>query len=159
MRWRSMGLVQYIEKRLGRSLESPVDLAPDGDRLPTSEIGELGERLGAKYLKSIGFKLLMRNFRAQGGGEVDLVCRDGQRLVFVEVKSRTSLKFGRPIEAVTRDKQYLIARGAMEWLARLDRPHVYYRFDVLEVMLRDGQPAEFNLVRGAFETPEPFYYG
>ena len=100
----------------------------------------------------------MRNFRAQGGGEVDLVCRDGRRLVFVEVKSRTSLKFGRPIEAVTRDKQFLITRGAMEWLARLDRPHVYYRFDVLEVMLRHGQAAEFNLVRHAFETPEPFYY-
>jgi putative endonuclease len=159
MRSINMGLVQYIEKRLGRSLESPLNLAPDGEALTSAEIGILGERLGAKYLKSIGFKILMRNFRARGGGEVDLVCRDGNRLVFVEVKSRTSLRYGRPIEAVKRDKQYLLTRGAMEWLARLERPHVYYRFDVLEVMLRHGEAADFNLVRFAFETPEPYYYG
>ena len=121
-------------------------------------MGELGERLGTKYLKSIGFKILMRNFRAQGGGEVDIVCREGRRLVFVEVKTRTSLSHGRPIEAVDEAKQYLITRGAMEWLARLDRPSVYYRFDVLEVMLRHGEPPDFNLVREAFETPEPYYY-
>lgn len=154
-----MGLVHYIEKRLGRSLDSPLDLVVDGKMMPSAEVGALGERLGVKYLKSIGFKVLMRNFRAQGGGEVDVVCRDDRRLVFVEVKTRTSLKFGRPIEAVTPDKQYLITRGAMEWLARLDRPHVYYRFDVLEVMLRHGEPADFNLVQFAFETPEPYYYG
>lgn len=131
----------------------------DGEMVPSARVGDIGERLAAKYLKSLGFKILMRNFRAQGGGEVDLVCRDGRRLVFVEVKTRTSLKFGRPVEAVTTDKQYLITRGAMEWLARLDRPHVYYRFDVLEVMLRHEQAPEFNLVRFAFETPEPYYYG
>lgn len=131
----------------------------EGEPIGRAELGELGEQLGARYLKSIGFKILMRNFRAEGGGEVDIVCRDGNRLVFVEVKSRTSLKFGRPIEAVTREKQYLITKGAMEWLARLDRPHVYYRFDVLEVMLGHGEPPQFNLVQNAFETPEPYYYG
>ena len=127
--------------------------------MSSAQVGQLGEKLGAKYLKSLGFKILMRNFRAQGGGEVDVVCRDGNRLVFVEVKTRTSLKFGRPIEAVNQDKEYLITRGAMEWLARLDRPSVYYRFDVLEVMLHHDEPPQFNLVRHAFETPEPFYYG
>jgi putative endonuclease len=154
-----MGLVQYIEKRLGRSLDSPLDLLVDGEMMKPAKVGALGEQLGVRYLKSIGFKVLMRNFRAQGGGEVDVVCRDGKRLVFVEVKTRTSLKFGRPIEAVTKDKQYLITRGALEWLARLDRPHVYYRFDVLEIILRHRQPADFNLVKFAFETPEPYYYG
>ncbi|MFT5107986.1 MAG: putative endonuclease [Verrucomicrobiales bacterium] len=155
-----MGLVDYIEKRLGRSLDSPLNLrGDDGKLIASREIGALGERLGAKYLKSLGFRILMKNFRAQGGGEVDIVCRDDKRLVFVEVKTRTSLKRGRPIEAVTKDKQYLITRGALEWLARLDRPYVHYRFDVLEVMLRHGEPANFNLVRFAFETPEPYYYG
>ena len=136
-----------------------MDLLVDGERMAPAKVGDLGERLGARYLKSLGFKILMRNFRAQGGGEVDVVCRDDKRLVFVEVKTRTSLKFGRPIEAVTKDKQYLITRGAMEWLARLGQPHVHYRFDVLEVMLRHGEPPSFNLVRFAFETPEPYYYG
>ena len=154
-----MGLVRYIEKRLGRSHDSPLDIEVDGKLIGSSEIGEIGERLGGKYLKSLGFKILMRNFRAEGGGEVDIVCREGNRLVFVEVKTRTSLKYGRPIDAVDQDKQYLITHGAMEWLARLDRPYVYYRFDVLEVMLRHGEPADFNLVRYAFETPEPYYYG
>jgi len=129
-----------------------------GEPITSRQIGEKGEHLGAKYLRSIGFKILWRNYQAEGGGEVDIVCREGRRLVFAEVKTRTSLKYGRPIEAVTQNKEYLITRGALEWLARLDKPSVHFRFDVLEVMLKHGEPAEFNLVRYAFETPEPYYY-
>ena len=132
-----------------------------GEPIPSEEIGRLGEQLAARHLRSLGFKLLYHNFRAVDGGEVDIVGRDGDILAFVEVKTRTSLRYGRPIDAVTMDKRFLITRGAMEWLRQLDRPEgsVNYRFDVLEVMLTDGEPPEFNLVKAAFETPEPILYG
>ena len=66
------------------------------------EVGKLGERLAASFLKKEGMKVLYRNFRAPKGGEVDLVCRDGDTLVFAEVKTRTSLRYGRPAEAVNK---------------------------------------------------------
>jgi len=138
-----------------------VAVTRDGESLGNEEIGELGESLAARHLRSEGFKVLYRNFRAVDGGEVDIVCRDGKILAFVEVKTRTSLAYGRPIDAVTMDKRYLITRGAMGWLRVLDRPEgsVNYRFDVVEVLLTDGEPPDFTLVKAAFETPEPFLYG
>lgn len=103
-------------------------------------------------------KILHRNFRAPKGGELDLVCRDGDTLVFAEVKTRTSLRFGRPVEAVDKKKQTLIVRGALEWLRLLDHPDLLFRFDVVEVLLRDGEVAEINLVRNAFNLPEHLIY-
>jgi putative endonuclease len=56
--------------------------------------------LARRFLRSHGYKILYRNFRACGGGEIDIVCRGGDTLVFVEVKTRSDEDFGRPIEAV-----------------------------------------------------------
>ena len=133
----------------------------DGGPAGNEEIGRLGEDLAARHLRSAGYKVLRRNFRAVDGGEVDLVCRDADVLAFVEVKTRTSLDYGRPIDAVTMDKRYLIARGAFEWLRLLEWPDgaINYRFDVVEVLLTDGLSPEFNVVKAAFETPEPFIFG
>lgn len=138
-----------------------MKLTRDGEPLDKGAVGALGEALAAKHLRSLGRKILYPNFRAVDGGEVDLVCRDVEVLSFVEVKTRTSAQYGRPIDAVTMDKRHLITRGAMEWLRLLDLPDqtVNYRFDVVEVMLTDGEPPQFTVVDGAFETPEPFIYG
>ncbi len=123
------------------------------------EVGKLGERLAARFLKKKeGMGILHRNFRAPGGGELDLVCRDGDTLVFTEVKTRTSLRFGRPVEAVDKKKQLLIVRGALEWLRLLDHPDLLFRFDVVEVLLRDGELAEIHLIRNAFHLPEHLIY-
>jgi putative endonuclease len=113
-------------------------------------IGRLGEDLAALALRARGCKLLHRNFKGPYGGEVDLVLRDRRTLVFAEVKTRLSLLHGRPAEAVTPAKQDLVRRGAREWLARLHRDDIRVRFDVVEVILRDGQPPEINVVRDAF---------
>ncbi len=78
---------------------------------PTSGIGIQGEKLAARFLQKNGYKILYRNFRGRTGGEIDLVCRDRDTLVFVEVKTRTREDFGRPFESVDRDKQRRIARG------------------------------------------------
>lgn len=104
--------------------------------------------------------MLYRNFRAPGKwrGEVDLVCRDGTMLVFVEVKTRASLAFGRPAEAVNAAKEELIARGARAWLRLLDDPDVRFRFDIVEVVMAPGKNAEINLVRDAFTPSEREFY-
>src|ERR1051325_10962502 len=78
--------------------------------------GKQGEKLACRHLKHNGYKILFRNFRRGSGGEIDIVCRDCDPLVFVEVKTRTREDFGRPLEAVGRDKQRRIARGGLAWL-------------------------------------------
>jgi len=101
--------------------------------------------------------LLYRNFRAPGGGEVDLVCRDRDtnELVFIEVKTRQTREFGDPFEAVNVKKQELIARGAIAWLRMLDFPDIRYRFDIAEVIITPSQ-SEVVIIKNAFTLPERY---
>jgi len=103
--------------------------------------------------------MLYRNFRAPHGGEVDIVCRDKtcNTLVFVEVKTRSSLAFGTPGEAVTREKQKLIARGALAWLELLGNPEILFRFDIVEIVMEEGRPT-FHIIKDAFKLPAPYIY-
>ena len=104
--------------------------------------------------------MLYRNYRAPRGGEIDIVCRDKScdTLVFVEVKTRRSLEYGRPADAVNLEKQKLIARGAMAWLRLLGMPQIVFRFDIVEVVVSaEGQPT-CELIRNAFQLPEPYVY-
>ena len=120
--------------------------------------GASGEKLAARFLRRNGFKILYRNFRGRSGGEIDLVCRDGETLVFVEVKTRSREDFGRPIDAVDRDKQKRISRGGLAWLRMLDDPDILFRFDVVEViMTKDAEP-RIELIRNAFPLSEPYIY-
>lgn len=126
----------------GRSSEAPHIL-----------LGRRGEERATSFLKSVGFKILRRNFRAPTGGEIDIVCRDGEILVFVEVKTRSSEDFGRPISAVDRKKRRLIIRAAMAWLRMLDMPDTGFRFDVIEIV---GD--EIRHIENAFNLPRPYHY-
>jgi len=120
-------------------------------------LGRQGENLAAKYLKRSRFRVLYRNFRAPSGGEVDLVCRDldTDELVFAEVKTRQTREFGDPSEAVNREKQDLIARGAIAWLRMLDFPDIRYRFDVVEVIISSDH-REVVIIKNAFTLPERY---
>ena len=122
------------------------------------ERGARGEKLAAKFLRRTGYKILYRNFRGRSGGEIDLVCRDEDTLVFVEVKTRTREDFGRPLDAVGREKQKRIARGGLAWLRLLDNPDILFRFDVVEVVMADQIEPRFELIRDAFPLPEPYIY-
>ncbi len=159
-----MGLVRYIARRLDRSLSSPSTLSkrtPEGgeERLTSGEIGALGERLTERFLRfEHGYRVLRHNFKAPERGEVDIVCRDGDTLAFVEVKTRTGFDPGDPADAVDRAKESLITRGALHWLRLLNHPEILFRFDVVEVLLDEGEPPRLNLIRGAFELPEPIRY-
>lgn len=121
-------------------------------------LGKWGENAAARRLKRAGYRILYRNFRARGGGEVDLVCRDRREraLVFVEVKTRRSERFGRPIEAVDETKRRLITHGAMAWLRLLDHPDIPFRFDVVEVLAET--PPKIEIIRNAFTLPAPTIY-
>src|SRR6516165_1469433 len=120
--------------------------------------GVRGENLACRYLKRSGYKILLRNFRGRTGGEIDVVCRDNDTLVFVEVKTRTREDFGRPLEAVDRAKQKRISRGALAWLRMLENPDILFRFDVVEVIVTDGAEPRVELIRNAFPLSKPYLY-
>lgn len=121
-------------------------------------LGTSGERLAARFLRRNGYKILYRNFRGRSGGEIDIVCRDGDTLVFVEVKTRTGEDFGRPFDAVSREKQKRISRGGLAWLRLLDNPEILFRFDVVEVIIAPQAEPRLELLRNAFELSEPYIY-
>src|SRR5439155_10338043 len=84
------------------------------------QLGARGEKLACGFLRRQGYKILYRNLRARHGGEVDIVCRDGDTLVFIEVKTRKRDDTTRPSEAINAAKRKLISRGALTWLQLLD---------------------------------------
>jgi putative endonuclease len=85
-------------------------------------------------LKRKGCRILARRVRVGRRDEIDLVVRDGEALVFVEVKTREVEAFGRPASAVDRKKRHALSRAAVRYLRRVKYPPVCFRFDVVEVV-------------------------
>lgn len=112
-------------------------------------MGAYGEWVAASYLCAHGVKVLRHNFRWGVGGEVDLVCREGDVLVFCEVKSTTTPAHGNPARAVNRTKRDLLRRGGRNWL-RLLPFEVPYRFDIVEVCLLPRKRPIVQWTRSAF---------
>ncbi|MGY1803608.1 YraN family protein [Blastococcus sp. SYSU D00922] len=118
--------------------------------MPTrNELGSHGESLAAAYLTSAGLRVLDRNWRCREG-ELDIVARDGDALVFCEVKTRRGLGFGDPVEAVTAGKQRRLRTLAHRWLAAHDEHAPELRFDVVGVLVRPSRPALVTHLRAAF---------
>lgn len=112
-------------------------------------LGAFGERLAADYLRSLGFLVLRRGFRA-GRHEIDLVVRRGRQVAFVEVKARRSRRCGEASAAVTARKRWIISRVAAVWVDRHGRPGDRYRFDVVAIECPRGQPPAVTHVAGAW---------
>ena len=127
-------------------------------RPPHLRLGTQGENLACRFLRKNGYKVLYRNFKGRAGGEIDVICRDRDTLVFVEVKTRTREDFGRPFDAVNREKQNSIARGALAWLRLLDDPDILFRFDVVEVIIVEGAEPRLEILRNAFSLPDGYIY-
>lgn len=113
-------------------------------------LGKTGEDIAANYLLDRGLEIITRNFRDKFG-EIDIIAKDSQTFVFVEVKTRRSDRFGQPEEAVTPTKQQQIIRVATNFLAQrklLDAP---VRFDVIGITMKGRNPEISHLI-SAFET-------
>lgn len=111
-------------------------------------LGTAAEDLALHYLEAQGLILVTRNFRCHVG-ELDLIMREGEDLVFVEVRSRRYTRYGTPAESVTRPKQQKLLRAASYYLQCqcLDQP---CRFDVVAILRPGGEP-QIEWIRDAFQ--------
>ena len=120
--------------------------------------GELGERAAKKHLQKLGLKFLAANFHS-ARGEIDLVFRDGDCLVFAEVKTRSSEEWTRPAAAVDARKRKLLSQTALDYLKLLNNPQVKIRFDIVEVLLHNGEVREIRHLPNTFPMARPYRYG
>jgi putative endonuclease len=120
--------------------------------------GKLGERAAKKYLRQHGLKFLTANFRS-AHGEIDLVFRDGDCLMFVEVKARSSENWTRPAAAVNAAKRRRLSQTALAYLRQLKNPQVKIRFDIVEVLLADGKVREVRHLPNTFPLERPYRHG
>ena len=104
--------------------------------------GLWGEKVAARMLKRKGYKILAQRLRVGRRDEIDIVARQKDVMVFVEVKTRASEDFGRPITAVNRAKRNRQSRAAIRFMKKLKTKPTYFRFDVVEVI-------------GTYETTNP----
>ncbi|MDK2855132.1 MAG: putative endonuclease [Bacillota bacterium] len=112
-------------------------------------LGAEGEKMAVAYLATRGYRIRERNFRCRLG-EIDVIAEEGGTLVFIEVKTRRSRRFGLPQEAVTPAKQARLRRLAEYYFLThggADRP---CRFDVLGITIGPDGKARMDLIRGAF---------
>jgi putative endonuclease len=159
----------------------------DGKQVPEHiRLGTLGEREAKKYLQRQGMKFLATNFRTDRG-EIDLVFRDRIRptapplgrtrllgklssllsfrqtctdcLVFIEVKTRSSEEWVRPAAAVDKERRGRLTRAGLDYLRLLRNPPVKVRFDIVEVLLQDGQVREIRHLPNSFAMERPYRYG
>jgi putative endonuclease len=120
--------------------------------------GELGERTAKKHLQNQGLKFLTANFKSNRG-EIDLIFRDKDCLVFVEVKARSSEDWVRPAKSVNQHKRRLLSQTALDYLRLLKNPQVKLRFDIVEVLLADGKVREVRHLPNTFTMEKPYRYG
>jgi putative endonuclease len=103
------------------------------------ELGRRGELLAAAHLENRGFDVIDRNWRCRQG-EIDLVARDGNEYVFVEVKTRSSTAFGTPLDAITPQKLARLQRLAVAWCASHLRTRQLIRIDAIGIIAPRGGP-------------------
>jgi len=96
------------------------------------QVGQRGEELAARWLTDKGYELIGRNVRL-GRKEIDIICRTDSTVVFVEVKSGSSNRFGHPAFRVDRRKRQSLVEAAQQWIAGRPESDLSYRFDVITV--------------------------
>lgn len=103
--------------------------------------GDYGESLACDFLRKLGYKILERNFRIRGG-ELDIIAKDKDQIVFIEVKTRYTHEYGDPAESVTPWKVRFLIRAAQFYLLKNKLIESAYRIDVITVDFTDGQKIE-----------------
>jgi putative endonuclease len=113
------------------------------------ELGRRGEDLAARYLEDAGYRLIERNWRCRQG-EIDIIARTADTLIFVEVKTRSSVAFGHPFEAITATKLARLRRLAGAWCAERSVGVARIRLDAIAVIVQRGAQPEIEHLRGVF---------
>lgn len=142
----------WKERKRAKLARRPGSTGEPQEGPPHLKTGERGETLAYWFLRQAGYTIVARNRRARSrAGELDLVGWDGPVLAFVEVKTRTSLEAGPPEAAVSRGKQKRIARAAKDFLRRMKRKPVRYRFDIVSVAWEPEAGYQVRLIKDAFK--------
>ena len=116
---------------------------------PDKAAGRRGEDLAHRFLRKQGYTIVARNYRlASGDAEADLIAREGEDLVIVEVKTRATDEFGPPEQAVNPEKRRHLMRVALEYARKTNTPWEHMRFDIVSIVLRE--PPEITLLKAAF---------
>ena len=118
-------------------------------RREKKELGKKGEEIAIRFLKKNGYRIVGRNYVCKMG-EMDIIAREKDTLVFVEVKTRTSTAFGPPQLAVNSAKQMQLSKVALYFLKEKRLEEVKARFDVVAILLRP-KGEEIELIRDAFD--------
>ena len=113
-------------------------------------LGKFGEDLACRELERRGYAILARRYRRRGG-ELDIVARDGQTVVFVEVKTREGCDYGAGGESVTLRKRRRMANGALDYLTRHRLGECPCRFDVVSIDV-SREPPNLELYQNAFDV-------
>lgn len=116
--------------------------------------GDDGEKAAAEYLSNHGYSILAQNFRFSRMGEIDIIARKNEYICFIEVKTRSSIRYGVPSESVNRKKQERMTRLAYVYLKSKGLRNENIRFDVMEIIaeIRNDEfvVRKFNLIENAF---------
>jgi len=120
------------------------------ERESTRAIGRDGEEIAAEYLRNNGYRIVEKNYKNRFG-EIDVIAKDGNTVVFIEVKTRNTPSYGTPSSAVDSKKQQRIGKVAVTYLTKKGLTQHPIRFDVVSIC--DG---EIEVIRDAFELREDF---
>jgi putative endonuclease len=119
--------------------------------------GAFGESLATKYLSECGYKVLERNFSCRTG-EIDIIAIEGDSVVFIEVKTRSSERFGLPSEAVSFTKQGRMVKTALYYMQKNKLLDHMCRFDVIEIIVDEEKNNRINLIKDAFQYSGKYGY-
>ena len=121
-----------------------------------SSLGDRGERAACVFLKEQGYEILEKNYKCKIG-EIDVIAQRKGRLVFIEVKTRTSGQFGAPQEAVDLKKQEKIFKLAQWYFKEKKLQEIPVAFDVVAVFWKENQTPQIRLIANAFEKADKGY--
>jgi len=106
-------------------------------KLKKLALGKKGEDIAVKYLKKKGYEILDKNYKTSIG-EIDIIAKDKDIIVFIEVKTRITKRFGEPFESITKEKKYRIFKIALFYLTKnKNLSHLQIRFDVISILFKN----------------------
>ena len=114
-----------------------------------TQLGSYGEKLAVDYVRGIKYDVLSRNYRCNLG-EIDIIAMDAKTLVFIEVKTRSSLRYGSGLESVNYKKQRRIRKVATSYLNKNRVTFSQIRFDVIDILVKKDAPIQIDHIKNAF---------